>query len=329
MASLFTYQQFLDSRWPARVGLCATDARLLSLFNEAQRRLVAMPARWVGTVQQADLYINHRTWFCVPPGATTILAAYNADTRGRGELLNGWYQFGGIADYSGPGSLATSTATSDQGILFLSESGVSAVVSDLPDEPFTVRAYANFAVDVGVMARVYGSLPFSNLPVTSQAGLGVGLPVSDRDATVYETPTVGRVTLIEKPKTAGPIDFYAAVADGGELFIQQMAAWETNSIRQKWVVNTRPVPCYLRAILKLGHVPLTVPTDFAVIASLDAMGTMVLALKRYEERAYEESKLLEADALKILDDATRDLTGDRVTINSRGHALKSRMAAFI
>jgi hypothetical protein len=335
MPQLFTFGEFKASRWPNRIGYCPTDARLLSLFNEAQRRLLEMPARWTGSIQYVDLAILGRPWFCAPPGVITILAAYNRDNRGRGELLNGWYQFGGIADYSGaPSPQWIQPWSGDPAPVFLAEDGVSPVVTDLPTVPFSVRCYANFAADVGKATRIYGLQEFSNLPIIGSDRPGVELLVSDRDTgTVDETPTIGNVTLIEKVQTTGPVDFYAVTTDVNgvetETFIQQMEWWEMTSIRQRWVVNTCPVPCYLKAIVKLGHIPVALDTDFAVFASLDAMGSAMLSLKRFEERAYDEAAGVWAQAEKLLDDATRNMTGDRVTVNSRGVAMKSRNVGFV
>jgi hypothetical protein len=339
MPALFTLAELKASRWPNRVGFCPTDPRLLQLANEAQRRLVDMPARWVGTCQYVDLILNGRSWFCCPPGVTTILAAYNAGNRGRGELLNGWHQFGGIADYAGGNTPQWIQPWSgDPAPVFVAEDGVSPVVNDLPTVPFTVRCYANFADDVGKATRIYGLLPFENLPVVGDDGSGgyrpgVELLVSDREGTIDETPSLGTVTLIEKGVTTGPVDLYAVTTDvegaETETFIQQLESWETTSIRQRWVVNTCPSPCALKAIVKLGHIPVTRDTDFFVLASLDAVGSGVLSLKRHEERAYDEAALLWSQAIGLLDDATRNLTGDRVSVNSRGLALKSRFSGFI
>jgi hypothetical protein len=338
MAKLFTYADFKATRWPQRTGLCPTDARLLSLFNEAQRRLVEMPGRWTGTIQWMDLAVAGRTWFCSPPGVTTILAAYDSLNKGRADLSNGWYQFGGVADFM-PTSSPTwmSPWSMDPAVVFMSEDGVSAVVADQPTTPFTVRAYANFAVDVGKKTRIYGLLPYENLPIIGDDGQGgyrpgVELLVSDLDAppeNIDATPTIGAITLIEKEVTTGPVDLYVMLADGTETFINQLESWETNSLRQRWVIRSCPVPCGLKAVVKLGHIPVARDTDFAVIASLDAMGAAVLSLKRKEERAYDEAAALWGEAIQVLDDATRDMTGDRVTVNSRGIAMKSRFSSFI
>jgi hypothetical protein len=341
MAKLFTYAEFKTTRWPQRAGLCGDDARLLNLFNEAQRRIIEMPGRWAGTIQHVDLVVNGRYWFCSPPGASTILAANNAENKGRADLTNGWYAFGGIADFQSTQSPTwLNPWSSDPGVVFMSEDGVAPVVVDQPAEPFTVRAYANFADDVGKKTRIYGLLPYENLPVIGDDGAGgyrpgVELLISDMDdpANIDETPTIGVITLIEKERTTGPVDVYVVTKDASgvetETFVQQMESWETNSLRQRWVIRSCPIPCVLKAIVKLGPIPVTRDTDFAVIASIDAMGAAVLSLKRKEERAYDEAATLWKEAIQVLDDATRDMSGDRVSINARGVGMRSRFNGWI
>lgn len=314
---MITLAQLNESRLPSRLGLCADDARFLQYVNEAEERLLAMPANWWGTFRTVMFCFQGtcRTWLALPPWVASIRGAWD-ECCGTGILMrNEWYEM--MAPCPGPVPGDCSCCRS------LSDAGSTPVVTE-PCPPFKVKVLSS-PEDDGKKVRVRG---------VGQDGTGIITDCQDGEELVLdsEEPPVttfeyGGISGLSKESTCKTVRFEAwNLCEAGTLL--NIGEPEEKEITRRKYRLDGECKGTLKAIVKLGHRPVRYPSDRFTLENMPALMDMAESIKAREDRDYERAGVLQASAVFILNAELRNYTSDITEVRWTGTPASANSRVF-
>lgn len=159
--------------------------------------------------------------------------------------------------------------------------GIYPTFTDI-DEGSKLRVYSTDNRDIGKRVLVQG-LDTNNNPLISLDGgddvLGVYVVLSS-PASFVDSPSLNKVTGIQKDVTAGPVRFYEVVG-GTETLVLTMEPSEQVAGYRRYFLSGLPKNCcdsngdtetvQVTALAKLEFVPVRVDTDYLLIGNIEAL----------------------------------------------------------
>jgi len=290
-----TFADIKNSRVPEAVNIPPTDSRLIQYVNEAQERLLKR-GRWWGTTAKYSFYATNG-YITLPRQVATVerVAVQNRMFPVRDFwfewLDNGW------------GTRDASSGTEEA--LFR---GRYPVFNDIVpgDKKLTVKC--DVAGDVGKEILLLGYDDDANWIRTSQDGTvsdGEVVALATGDGTTT-TNTFASITDIQAPSTlVGQWWLYEYDTDEStNRLIGQYQYDETRpSYARYWFPSIPSDSTILvEALVKLDFVPLRADSDYLLLGNIPAIKEMCMAIKAREEYRFQDAIILEASAVKLLDD---------------------------
>lgn len=315
------------------LGMCATDARVLALCNEAEDRLLNREDDPVGALVPYE-FCSSDACLVLPRQVRTVVNFSICDTPG--VVLPLWYRM----HQNGPGN----PCVTDTNEVRLLDRGIAVAFSEVLGENKYVRVYAQNAADAGkrVVLRYYRGdtrqKHYSTIDGVVQEGEAITLVAPPSYAVTSTTVMAGGLYGVIKDVTAYPINLYEY--DG-----------TTNTQMLAWYEPSETVPTYRKVYLpglsvrgacsscgddscegvdsesedsceqttvstlvKLQHVPVVVDNDPLVIGNVAALKLMATAIQREEQERFDESERLEAKAM-------RELRGELASYHGAGEVL--------
>jgi hypothetical protein len=301
--------QIKTSRLPQRLGVCATDERFGAWVNEAQQRLLSLPANYWGTFTRILLCFppGCRNFLVMPPGVVAVRGAYEP-AGGTVELKNQWWEMLGPCAGCIPEGCGCCYRLTDAG---------QTPTYWQPGVPFRVKVQSNIA-DNGLEVRLRGVDPNGHVVRTScEDGERLKLDSANPPLTVH---SFGRLTGISKPQTCVTLRFLAVYfvpnTDGTEGWhteeapIQEAEVWEEQVWRRMYRLDANASSCQLEVIVKWGHRPVRADEDLFVLQNPSALSDMAEAVRAREERDFERATAMEASAMRLLNAELRNFTSD-------------------
>src|SRR5262245_55741264 len=114
---MLSFGQIKTSRLPQRLGVCATDERFGQWVNEAQARLLSLPANYWGTFCRLLICFppGCNNYLVMPPGVVAVRGAYEP-CGGAVELRNQWWEMIGPCNGCMPESCGQCYHLTDAGL---------------------------------------------------------------------------------------------------------------------------------------------------------------------------------------------------------------------
>lgn len=285
-----TYQNLLESRIPAAVGLCADDrtGKLLKWVNEACHILLLRGLYW-GTTGKYSLCATSNC-ITLPPQMATIekINVQHAPVM----LRNIWFQF----IQNGPGSSGCSTFNAQ----FI---GSFPTFDTIDRTGKQITWIVDVAQDAGNVAVFLGYDENKNWIRTEQDGeLKDGVALVGAQSPGSESSIVfSSITDVRLPDMSGQSWLYQSDAGTLEKLVGHYQYFERNPSYRRYKVPS--IKCcadcrtLIEVVAKHEFIPVRVPTDYLPIGNLPALKWMVMAVKKYEE-AENGAGILEADGFR-------------------------------
>lgn len=293
-------------------GICSDDARIISMINQSQRRLM-LRGKWVGTVQRYRINATSGqvTW---PRQITTIEAVAFCDSPG--EIRNGWHEFLGY----GYGLL-----NSDDGwTRNLIDRGTACTHTEITAGQTNrrVRVYAEVPESATSYIIVQGYDENGNW-IRRQVD---GEWIDGEQILISTTPQLSvkkftSVTGIIKPVTNGSVRIYE-YNDTTAANVQQLGYYEPDETKPIYRRSLLPgimdtEVCegtedsrYVTVAVKLRHIPVRVDNDWLILGNLDAIKLGVQAILKERRELFEEAQKYWSAAISELEKELREYQGD-------------------
>jgi hypothetical protein len=214
-----------------------------------------------------------------------------------------------------------------RGPVEIENDGTTPVFQNIVNGPNTIRVYRRMALDANKTIAFIG-VDANGQPYTETLALPPGLPGYIDTANTFQ-----RVDQVVKDVTVGCLDVYQLSPATGQVF--DMAHYlpsETNpDYQHSRIVGGCPsnslgqIP--LTILAKQQFVPVSINTDIVQIDNVQALETMIYALKDREASSSEGYATNRGIAIKLLNAQLRDKMPDEqtpITVDAWGTALPSR-----
>ena len=320
--TLATIQQ---SSIPTVLGLCPTDPRVTRYANEAQERLMSTEREWLGTWQTARFVIIDG---CIvwPRGVLEIRHAKIGCTPM--SLRNSWYEY--VQPVGDPGVAGC-------GNFVMQDNDWSPVVNNVDRTGNTIRFFPGGPSDYGKRILVQG-YDINHVFVRSQSGSswvdGEYVTLASPFVDTVNTWYADGITGIQKDITDQPVtmfDVLPAVGSGEET-TTEMATLEPDESYPRYkrskILNFDSVvrevgggwgAFIVECIVKRGHIPIRVPTDYLVLQNLAAIKSACMAIKREEDEGPGAGEEQMAAARRLLSGELRNVLGRKTHITADLH----------
>lgn len=323
-------KDFMDSRGPAAVGLCATDILGCSkMVNAAQERLMnareAGDTGWFGSyVQMAFNVIQTDPHLVLPREVSRIINLSVCKTPVF--IQNGFYEL--LAFGVGPQNEDPDIAKCKGPQAF--ERGWFPTWTDISGTVSKIRVYVSNDSDQGLKTVISGLDQYGN-QIYSQTSTGniSGMQLSLQPLGFFvDTPFImSKVTGIQKDKTVGPVSYYEVdTVTGTQRLLVTMQPGETSASYRRMFVNGVPTNCscgvpvattpqtiQLLGMAKLDLIPVIDPSDYLLIQSLEA----IIAECQSVRMSTVETGDAKAQAAERHREAVRQLQGQLVSIEGK------------
>lgn len=298
--------------------LCATDDRVVSLVNQAQRRLL-LRGKWVGSVQRYRIAVTDAevTW---PRQVTTVEAVSFCDSPGT--VRNGWWEFLGY----GTGQVHGDS----QWWRNLVDRGQACLFTDITPGQTNrqVRVYADVAEASTSYITIQGYDENANWIRTLDGSTWIdGEKVLISTTPTLSTKKFTSVTGVLKPITNGPVRIYEYNTDTTSN-VQQIAYYEPDETRPVYRRSLLPgimeMPtcddtdnrCITVAV-KLRHIPVRNDNDWLILGNLDAIKLGAQAIQKERRDLFAESQAYWSQAVSELEKELREYQGDGAVVTPR------------
>lgn len=310
-------------------GVCNNSAKIVTLLNEAQERLLNRADKPVGSLAKMRICIGVDDCITWPRQVRTIEAFAICSTPGI--VRSEFFEFIGY-----PNGIGLQGENSSPGTMLL-DRGTACSFDDViatVAAPRKICVIADNVADVGKKItlryiddtgnRVYTSIggvvqegeqltlvnPGAAFPAnavfTANNVATAGLYCVVKEVTQYpirlygvsNTPTITKLLSLYEPSEEVPIyrrSFVPGLTNMGSC---------DNAAADCTVNKT------LTAYVKLQHVPVVVDNDPLVLGNLAALKLMVMAILREEQNRHDEAAILEAKAARELDGELSSYLGD-------------------
>lgn len=301
---------FVDS---GSCSLPVVDARI----DEAIRRLL-VKAEWSHTVREMQVHVRKRC-FPMPREVEKVL---RVDIDGSpANAYNQYYQYMS----NGPGDLD-----------FRSGFGVCRDLVDLGDFPFMydipsaltsegrvtlcykIMAFSTEPEDRGRLCYIRGRdylnqpvdggtsvfLPGESIPINQWTGGQEGTITAHWAELGQSASTYRELTAFSKVPTKGHVTLYAVdTATNSMYFLAKYHPDDTTPLFRRYrITNASCGDCgtYIRALVKLRHIPATRADDTLLIQQLDALKLMTIAITKENQGALDQALAYESQAVRLL-----------------------------
>lgn len=316
-------------------GVCQNSAKITSLLNEAQQRLLNRADKPVGSFVIYKVCAGSTNCLSWPRQVRTIEAFAICKTPA--VVRSSWFEFIGYPN--GPGLLGEDSVPGTM----LVDRGTSCAFDDViatTAEPRRIAAIAANLADVGKKITLRyinssGQKVYSSIGGVVQEGEQLTLVSpnaafpSNAAVTSADVATQGLYAVI-KEVTQYPVYLYEydpTVPVDQNSITKMLAQYEPSEqvpiYRRSFVPgltdwsacdSDSDADCtenkQLTALVRLQHVPVVVDNDPLVIGNLAALKLMVMAIMREESNRLEESAIFEAKARAELDGELSAYLGD-------------------
>jgi len=325
---LLTFKEAKESTLADIAGQCPDSAQFAAYVNKATRMLMTR-GNWWGTVQKMQFCVYGR---CITWGryVSTVLAVSTCGAPI--PVWNNWYSFMPLSRNDFGSCFQLSTGRACIGNLAISEDGTSPVFNPITcGANVYVRIYPNSPKDAGKVVTVYGVNNTTGQVIRTERADGT---IQEGVEMVLAVPFVSSpfpirdIVRINKPETQDVLRFYQYDAVNDVLLdLVSYAPTETNPMYRhtKVVGGTRlrgnvQNGCdglrQVQALVKLEFVPVKNDNDLVLIENLDALQDMILSIRAKDAGNIDESKALEASAIRELNLEVRNkFPLDQIPIN--------------
>ncbi len=298
------------------IGVCDSDARIISYLNEAQERLIPK-GKWVGTLVRYRVCLNN-SCITVPRQVETIEAW--ALCNFPGEIRNAFYEFVG----NGPGLQTDKCGSPHQ----LIDRGTACVFNDMSGSNSFVNVQSSVAeaADARILIRGYDE---NAQWIRTQEPAASGTWIDGEYVAINTTGTrsvnkFSSVTETIKPVTKGPVRLYEWPQALGANY-QQIAYYESDEtipIYRRYLIPNiansgqccgSTSDCEDKSVtllVKLRHMPVTNDNDFLILGNLAALKLMVQSILKSERNLFAEAEAYEAKAVQLLQEELSSYMGD-------------------
>jgi hypothetical protein len=276
---------FMASRGPGLLGLCATDvAGCAAVVNAASERLLYAKevgdSGWIGTWSEMQFQISQEDPFITTPFNVARIQSLNLCTYPI-PLENEFFSYMRFGFGRWPKSTCTANTCAP---LTAYDRGKFPTFSDIIPPDKKVRVVLTDAGDVGKRVLLQ-SLDGNDQPRYSLDGtIQVTGDFLELVAPFVDSPAiVNKVTGIMKDVTLGPVSFYELdTIAATQRLILTMQPGETTASYRRYYVGGLPKNCcdlpdstadevQLTALCQLAFVPVAVTTDWLVVPSVEAL----------------------------------------------------------
>ncbi len=312
----------------AGVNMCASDARVRDLINEAQSRLLSK-GQWVGSMQTYRICVSGTGCLVWPRQVESIEAWSLCDSPGT--LRNRWYQF----TNQGPGQLTER----DNWFTTMIDRDPVCAFNEIGSDSLTKK------IQVSVVSSESGSQEICLQGYDENAQwirtTHGGLQVDGEYLTISNTPTLStrfftKLTGVQKPITNGPVVLSEYETANGLGVVQTLAFYEndeTNPIyrasflpglpNQHGCNSCQPSDCssnQVTVFVKLRHLDVINDPDWLILQNPYALRFMAQAILKERNNLFNEAQAYEAKAVSLLQDdlSTQMGDGELPTINREG-----------
>lgn len=310
----------------ASIGLCTDDARVISLINEAQERLLPQ-GKWVGTYARYRVCISNAciTW---PRQIETIEAM--SICKVPGVIRNEWFEFLG----NGPGGFSEDSCPGN----VLIDRGMAATFDDpIATAANKIRVHSDVAESSSSRILIQGYDENSQWVRTLDSGSYVdGEYVTISTNYQYTTTRWSNITGVQKPVTNGAVRLYEYSTTLSSA-VKALAYYE----------NDETVPLYRRSMIpglgetgaccgadsdctnktvtvmaKLRFIPVRNDIDYLMIGNSPAIKDMVRSCWFSDRNDIQNAGIYEAKAVDMLKKELQSHlgTGTVVPIRAEGMA---------
>lgn len=308
------------------------DPRVVSVINEAQRRLI-VKGEWKNTVRQMIIATQNNTLTC-PREVEKILMVDINGTPAR--IMPSAYQF----LECGPGEL--DTCANQWCELLGVVPGLYPTYFDPPsDTPRKIMALSTSADDIGKKVVIQGYTTLNN-EVRVGAAPGEELAIGywcngvegQLDKAAWPDLTENeylQVTAVQKEVTKGYIALYVynesdTLAEQRMWFLSKLHPNETNPGYQRYRIMNMRLPkealdstgnylIKLTCLVKMAYVPAVHANDVLVINNLDAIKNMVKAIGFENSNDPKNRDSYEATALRLLEEQLSGSRSGQILLN--------------
>jgi hypothetical protein len=298
------------------MNICATSDEVVSLANEAHRRLVGK-GKWLGTVTRYRICTSSEGCLCWPRQVETIEAWMLCSTPG--VVRNGWYE----TAQNGPGLLTSDDCFSTT----MLDRGTRVTFDDIYGIDKKIKVVADVTEASGLRILIKGYDQNANWIRTQDAGEWIdGEYVTISTTAQYTTNLFTNITDIIKPATNGPVRIFEydttlatttkalGYYENDELvpiyrasMIPGLGNVTSGSVDSDGeACNTKQIT----VVAKLRHIDVVNDNDFFLLGNLAAIKLMAMAILKENRNLFEESMAYEAKAIKELQDELSSFEGD-------------------
>jgi hypothetical protein len=285
MPSRTRLSDFMQSRAPAAIGLCASDTdRCAAGCNEIQQRLLVDPMQpdegWFGTYARMAFNVTPADPYITTPRHVARVTALTVCKRPV-RIHNEWYEYLEFGNGLAPRNCAGDALCESLGVFERGGLGGSVVTfADLAPPGKSIRVFLTDARDIGkrVLIQgtdVYGNTIYSVGGDARYTGEFLDLASPFVDMVVGE---VSELTGIQKDITFGPVQFFEVdLVSGAQRLLLTMEASEEVAGYKRLFLNGLPNACcgsgvvQVEAMVKLAFIPVKVTTDYLLIGNIPAL----------------------------------------------------------
>lgn len=297
-------------------SVCVTSTQFNGLLNEVVSRLMVR-GDWVGTTAVIRVCLSKGcvTW----PRYVDRVRKING-CRSTIAVRSQWYEF---LEYRGDRHLHEWQGWIGQE-RNMTQQGYAPTYNDIYGPNCTVRVVAEVQADVGASVTIFG-VDNNNQPLQTQNPDGswsrgitikAGIPFGSSSNAYF----VSRIDRVVKPVTQSNLLLYAY--DTVQNVLWDLAVYEPSETNPSYLryqlegYQTGIPSCgggcleTVIALIKLKHLPITVPSDWVIIDNIAALKFGIMALKREEANDFQEAKAMWQNAYDELNRQLEDATPD-------------------
>ena len=295
---MITFAQIQNSSVANVAGVNVNDPQFTQYVNDAVRMLIEMgngdSRGWWGTVQliRGTAYDGCMVW---PANVAAVLGIKQHNRQVR--IANFWHSF--THEEWQAEHWACDWHSRRRLVEF---DGQTCLFYPIYNSPTQIAVMAQSPQDAGVASiTLYG--PDSNGNEVYDPVLGTrGITLTPGSANFHTITAMANVTAVAKSATAGPLQLYAfnQINGVGNL----LATYEGGDVNPKFLYSrlerASNCPMNITALVKLGFRAVTNPNDIVPLDSVDAIKSMVQAIRARESGNDDVALRQEKDALRRL-----------------------------